>query len=1163
MKFLDNVRNNASFCRQKIGISPTNLLQRIENYITQTRGIELAACDKAFISGGKAELRPLEGLLYYDEDLNSDPYEKLWVIAHELGHIEQHGARLTKLTCHPDPIYNQVYSLAGKDSLARYNPRSLEEVEANTFAAEFLCPSEEVFKEWYLNPDIKAKELAEKFGSPVFLVRSQLANALYQLVFGNHSEKKQTTKEFKFNCSQIEASEKIGVPVLVDAGPGTGKTATLVRRIEFLLSEKKVAPSSILVLTFSNEACNELYERIATKFDEATASQIRIATFHGFGLSLLQFHGQFKDMDNNIRVLDEAGQRGLVNEVLGELHNLKILKVSNPETTVKEVIRHISFLKERMISPESLEESIEQIPDDEKERKEKALDLLRVYKEYEKLKDSKKKLDFADLIQKSSEILDSNPKVKEINRKKYQWVLVDEYQDVSRATAIFLQNLCGEDNPPWVVGDKRQSIFRFCGANPENMDKFSEDFPNAEKSTLNINYRSSEELVDNKNTLANLINNGNNGDEVWKAAPTNPISKIDPVISFAVASSDEAERVGIVDQIQTWIDHEDESKRVAIKDIAVLARRNVDVRNIVLALSKKNIPAVASGLVTAEGAAGDLANIITFADYPVPSIPRLVYCLGKDNYKKEDLDILVTQLLENFKINKELEIDDEELSTTELFNEIKKTYHALSDEKFNSDAFAMICIFLFESSNYLRRLLDSPENTEKSLSLNEIATTLEQSLALNEIVTTLTQAATYRFSHQKSENHLARKDFAKFFRESLSQSTTPTTSPPSNLDADAVKVMTAHASKGLEFPYVVVAGQTLSEIGSRGDYNWLPTALCPDKTDDLEQSDSTLFVGVTRAKEGLTISYAETATGLPKSRKRKIVPLLKDWTENKRISATEWNNAEAVDKDFFDVETFWGGRLKYPLKSRNLDNIECSLAKYLQDGLKLRFPVAEKPLYPIFYVAVREALGAIVKETFSNGGSIDHKQALKILSEHWNSKKFRIDENHIHHQLYWNLAQDAVKRFADIFVPENGQVNFIDLVVGKDKGQQISLDLACAYTLDGNSPTAIFFRPESLKDKLSKKDLLLWGGIKTAHRNSFILLREDFPNLEIKVFSGEDGVLYDFHWGQERFVEGQRIKMLDKQQELSNERFIGVVPENTCNYRCDNRINCPHWIGAL
>jgi len=1162
MKFLNDARLKATQCRQKIGVSPTNLLDRIEKYIGETYGIELSSCHKDFIDGGKAEICPEEGCLYYDEDLNSNPEEKLWVIVHELGHLEKHP-RLTKLSCKPDPIYNEIYGCAGTISLTRYNPNSLEEVEANTFAAEFLCPSGEAFRLWQSNPSVTLKEIAEQFGSPLFIVRSQLADALYRLVFGTNTEEKQTNKEFRFNQSQIDASEEIGVPVLVDAGPGTGKTATLIRRIEYLLTEnekiKRVEPSNILVLTFSNEACNELYERIASKFDEVTASQITIATFHGFGLSLIQLHGQFRDLDANTCVLDEAGQRELVNMVLGELPDLKILKVSKPEETVKELIRHISFLKERMVTPKLLEKEINRISDWEINQKEKIQDLLRVYKAYEKLKFNRRKLDFADLIQKSIEIFDTNADVLKINREKYKWVLVDEYQDVSRATAILLQRLCSEENPPWVVGDKRQSIFRFCGANPENIDKFKEDFPNAKKCTLNINYRSSAPLVENKNKFADLMNTEtNNESEIWQPAPNNPKSEISPVISFAVADSDEAERNGIVGQIQSW-----EKQGVEIKNIAVLARRNVDVRNIVLALSKNQIPAVASGVVTAEGAAGDLANVITFADNPIPSIPRLVYCLGKNTYKKEELDDLITQLLESFKENKEFLINKNAV-TAELFQEIVRIYKYLTDEKFTSDAFSMICVFLFESSSYLRRLLELPDKIEKSLALDEIATTLTQALALNEIVTTLTEAATYRFSRQGVKSHIARKDFAKYFRESLSQSTTPTTSPPSNLNANAVKVMTCHASKGLEFPFVIVAGQTLSEMGKRGEYKWLPPTLCPNKTDDMEQSDSTLFVGITRAKQGLAISYAKTATGLPRAKQRKIVPLLQNWSENNVSEVSEWNAFEITEKEMFETEGLWGGNLKYPISSRKLDKTDCSLATYLQDGLSLKFPLAEKPFYPTFYVAVRQVLNTIVKKIFENQGHITQQEAINVLTAYWDFEDFRIDKTHTHHNLYWNLAQRYINNFVNAFIPEKGKIDFIDLVVGEEKGREVQLDLVCAYTVNESSPKAIYFRPESLKDKLNDDGKLLWSKVDEYRRIAFILLREDFSELQIKAFSGTDGALYDFLWAnQNRFIDAQKNNIFNKFEELSNEKFAGTISVNTCDYRCENRINCPYWIGAL
>lgn len=874
------------------------------------------------------------------------------------------------------------------------------------------------------------------------------------------------------------------------------------------------------------------------------ASQIRIATFHGFGLSLIQLHGHHKDLDLNTCVLDEAGQRELLNEVLGDLHDLKVLEVSKPDKTVKEAFRHISYLKERMITPELFEEEINKIPSEEAIKKENAKDLLKIFKAYEKLKDSRNKLDFADLIQKSVDIFDKSSNVVKINREKYKWVLVDEYQDVSRATAILLQRLCGKENPPWVVGDKRQSIFRFCGANPENIDKFDDDFPNAKKFTLDMNYRSAEPLVKNKNKLANLMQNETD-QEIWIASPNNPKSEINPPISFAIAESDEAERNGIVGQVQSWI-----KQKVKIKDIAVLARRNEDVRNIVLALTKHKIPAVASGIVTAEGNAGDLANIITLGDNPIPSIPRLVYCLGRDTHPKKDLDKLIAELIESFRENKELSSDNK-AKTPELFQQISKIYKSFNDEKFTSDAFSIICIFLFESSNYLRSILNLPNEIEKSL-------------ALNEIVTTLTQAATYRFSHQDDKPHISRKNFAKYFRESLSQSTTPTTSPPSQLNADAVKVMTCHASKGLEFPYVIVAGQTLSGmIGKRGEYKWLPPTLAPKIDDDLEQANSTLFVGMTRAKQGVVVSYSKTSTGLQNAKQRKIVPLLQSWSEENGISTDDWNSFEVPEKEHFETDKIWGGNIKYPIASRKLDKGECALSTYLQDGLALKFPLAEKSFYPSFYVAMRMILRSIVTKIFEEQRVLSVQEAMTILQAYWNFEDFRIDKNHTHHNLYWNLAQKYVEGFVKAFTLEIGNAKFINPVI-ENNGREIELDLVCAYVLDDGSSKAIFFRPESLKDKLNKQNKIVWSKIKDKYRVAFVLLKKEFPNLEIDIFSGEDGKFYNFNWARDpQSVENFTIENESRLKQLSNEKFIGTVVKDTCNYRCENKINCPHWIGAL
>ncbi len=556
MKFLKFAREQGRECRLKICSSPVNLLERVQTYLWDKHRVELCAVDPDGFDGSKAEVHPEQNSLIYDKNLIEKPDEMLFYIVHELGHLELHSARLKSCT-KPDPVYGSIYGSAGTNSLTRYNPHSKEEAEANAFASEFLCSADEVFRLWRSDPQMDTRKLAEALGAPAFVVRVQLAESLYQVVFGANASGKKL-KEFCCNPVQEEAATSVGHPVLIDAGPGTGKTATLIRRIEYLKQEFDAEPADFLVLTFSNEAATELQERIASKFGESYAAEMKISTFHGLGLTILQHHGQFQQLDANARVLDDAGQSELVGKVLGKTQCHKILKPSQIDETIKEIVRHITFLKQRLSTPAVLEKSLrdwQPATDEEIEQKEKVSDLLEVFRSYERMKETSQRLDFADLILKSCAILIEQDDLRGKYRAKYKWILVDEYQDTSRATARLLQQLSGKRNPPWVVGDKRQSIFRFCDANPENVDEFGSDFSGAVKHTLNLNYRATEKIVQTANRLAKLMDeNGNafpdESPDLWQAAPTNPSEVITPVVSLAVADCDQAEYEGIANQVK-------------------------------------------------------------------------------------------------------------------------------------------------------------------------------------------------------------------------------------------------------------------------------------------------------------------------------------------------------------------------------------------------------------------------------------------------------------------------------------------------------------------------------------------------------------------------------------------------------------------------------------
>jgi len=329
-------------------------------------------------------------------------------------------------------------------------------------------------------------------------------------------------------------------------------------------------------------------------------------------------------------------------EVVGKVPCQTLIVLRDPWETAEKLVEHVNHCKHLLITPDIVEDEAAKwaMNGANETQAAAARELAAIYREYERLKREREQVDFADLIWLPLQLLESNTTVREAWRTKFPSVLVDEFQDVSRATSRLLRALCGDENPPWVVGDARQAIYQFLGAHPDNVSAFGTDFPEAEVLPLEINYRSAEAIVASANDLANLMNP--NRPTRWESGSSVLALGSEPVM-IAEATSDRSERAGIAEQVRKWI-HED---FVEPGDIAVLARRHVDVRETMLALENAGIRAQAAGLLTAEGAAGDLAAAVTLVDSQLASIPRLVYAFGRDSAASSDLNEIVSALLVN------------------------------------------------------------------------------------------------------------------------------------------------------------------------------------------------------------------------------------------------------------------------------------------------------------------------------------------------------------------------------------------------------------------------------------------------------------------------------------------------------------------------------------
>jgi ATP-dependent DNA helicase UvrD/PcrA len=1137
---LAQVRARAREERKRFNAS-SDLLSQLQSWLFDQHGIELVPVDKdGFLQGSRGEIAPAEGCLYYDRHLDKDPAERLEVVAHEYGHLVLHHSQFTGAA--QDLIRGSVFLNTGAPALSRYSPKSQQEAEASAFAAEFICPAREIFDAWEKEKEPSLVDLAGQFGATPFLALLQLAEGLYETLVGPQALAT-ASSDFIVNAEQEKAATRCGFPVIVDAGPGTGKTKTLVRRIVYLIREKGVLPEKILALTFSNEAAVELQDRVHRALGADLASRVLISTFHGFGVVFLNTLGHHAGLDVDFSILDEITQEELISELLGTVDCEALLNVKDPNQTAAEATRYINFLKDRLVGPLELRAAINSWSPspEEQEVKNRSYALLRLLEKYEEVKAQRHQADFADLIRIPHELLAQNQELRQQIRNDFSWVLVDEYQDVSRATALFLRQLCGEHNPPWVVGDARQAIYRFRGAEPENVKKFGEDFSGSQYFQLAQNYRSSGEIVAVLNRLAAWLDDPTHSGsppERWKANASIASLGKTPVL-MAIANSDAAERKGVIAAVEEWL-----AAGIPAQEIAVLARRNVDVRNLAIELKKKGIRAVTSGLLTAEGAGGDISGVLTVVDH-LQAVPRLVYCLYRDRTSSDMLNAVIAQLLKS-------DIDgattpqwtgsvEEQQLAAKIYSIVRKLRQLLH----SGDGWLVACEFLFFLTPYVKQLLVNKENAESAVQLEEV-------------LSALALAANYRLSHPHVRPRTARLGLAERMRHLATQGTPGLVAPRKQMGA--VRVMTCHASKGLEFPVVAVAGQSLPDIPPAKP--WLPPALRPRSNDDLLQAESLLFVGISRGQRAAVVSYASSASGRPRSKARRFPDLLIRLRGSGVTPVIEWPSFVSGDEEI-ELGRVWGGQAPDEVSTYSLDPRTCRVRTYLEEHLGTRFRGRMRPLYPEFMLRIRRTLRRIVERAVEAGRPLTGAEAIQIAEEEWPADHY---SDHAHLSLYRPRTLRWAALFAESFNPKLflGAKLKEEVVEWEDPNgcaRTIKLQLIGQFQESNGDHLAIALRVGSADEGAAE---VKWSELKEYERLPFVLLQKKHGRIQPWVFFGEGGQLQPFRWSRRKPAETLDAEASNARSifdQITAGKFIGTANEWSCD-RCACRTVCPIWMGA-
>jgi DNA helicase II / ATP-dependent DNA helicase PcrA len=378
------------------------------------------------------------------------------------------------------------------------------------------------------------------------------------------------------NPEQRAAVEAAEGPLLILAGAGSGKTRVITHRIAWLIQEKNVAPDSILAVTFTNKAAGEMAERVNQLLGHSSLAKPLISTFHSFCVRILRRDVEAlkirdKGLTRAFTIFDENDQQGIVKQIM------KRMGLDTKQLTPRTVLSRISWAKNHMVDPQDY------FLGSKDPTSERVAHIFKAY-QVELLKNNA--MDFDDLLLEAARLLKVSAEVRERYQRRYQYVLVDEYQDTNRPQYELMKLLAGEHQNVCAVGDEDQSIYSWRGADIRNILEFEKDFPNARIVRLEQNYRSTQIILEAAGAVvANNIRR--KGKKLWTERQGGSL------IGYYEAPDGENEALFIADKIQAFLRQAQNSSETqdngSAGHCAVLYRTNSQSRLVEEALRRYNI----------------------------------------------------------------------------------------------------------------------------------------------------------------------------------------------------------------------------------------------------------------------------------------------------------------------------------------------------------------------------------------------------------------------------------------------------------------------------------------------------------------------------------------------------------------------------------------------
>lgn len=728
----------------------------------------------------------------------------------------------------------------------------------------------------------------------------------------------QTNTKITPNARQKECIDTLKGSVMVLAGPGTGKTFTVIERIKNML-DNNIDPSKILCLTFSDAAAGEMKRRLLDKAGQKGA-RVSVYTYHSFCWELIQNNIDYFEEFSNAQIITDTAKRSLMRQCIEE-SDTKYFKTSSGDRFfhTSTILDRIEEIKKNLITKEeyfyNLENHIdwgrglseirekislaqnngkkvlkkdESLMAELEKKINRAREVYNYYELYTKKMRENNLIDFNDMISLVINKFQESPAFSNLVASEYDYFLVDEYQDTNKAQNTLIFNLIDakEEKNIFVVGDDDQIIFSFQGAQIDNIEKFLKKYPDTKVICLNENMRSTQSILDLSEKVAQLDSRRlENNPEFKKYGITKHLIAKNPELFdkntkpiLNIYEDITQEYCAIVDTIEEII-KEDLPK---LSEIAILTKTNGELEEFCELLKGRNIPyelkegksifSVKSSILTIFYLKM-LLNPTLYADKIFPLLLCEPFCININDYNS----ILAKSYLHKNRdfISDIYDMKDNKWEDAKKIEKLISDFEYLSEAKGALNLYALV-LEVINHTGILNYFINCPADVEENIA------------ALKKLV-----SEAHNFHASQKNANLA--DFIKYLDDAL-ENNIPVLTEKSPLNKNAIQLVTLHSSKGREFSYVFIP--TLEE------YKWersktdtispkipLSKVITPEEKEELKTSEKIklLFVGITRAKHKLFLSAPKTIGDKERRLSKYISQIREEYLERREILYTKEN----------------------------------------------------------------------------------------------------------------------------------------------------------------------------------------------------------------------------------------------------------------------------------